>query len=145
MIRNFIEILSDQTRILNSLVTLASVLHKSLLNYDTPMVEKVTSKQEDAMARLSELEEERLELIMKWLKLSRMEADSLRLSTIEHNLNGRAKEIISELKQKISSLNTELNKLNRENRILANKARYSVSNILHMLGSDQNAMCNVKV
>ena len=145
MIRKFVEILSEQTRLLNNLVTLASVLHKSLLNYDTPMIEKVTVKQDEVIAMISAQEEDRLILMMEWLKLDRMEANNLRLSTIERNLNGRAKEIVSELKSKISSLNTELEKLNRENRILANKARYSVANILHMLSSDHNAMCNVQV
>jgi len=145
MLKKLIEYLVEEERLLRKLLKLANDLNRAFTRFDSISIERVSEKQDFVIKQLSRMEEKRLDLIMGWLKLSKKEAYNLKLSTIERNAKGTEKEEIRVIRESIGNINQQLIDINRNNRILGNRSRYSVNNIMKMLTNGKNVVLNVKV
>jgi hypothetical protein len=145
MFKKFIEILKKEIRALEVLLFFTEKQHNSLRDYNISEIEKNTFDIEDAVKKLAKIEEERIEFFINWFKISKKEAQMLKLSTLEKNLKGDALILIQKLKTQLNELNTKINHYNRQNKILTNRAKYSVNNIMKMLSNSHKTVFNVKV
>ena len=145
MLKELIKQLIEEEKILKKLISAVSEQNQAFIDYDTNKISVLNNLQDDLLHRLSQHETERINLLCTWLKINKKEAYNLKLSTIERNLKGDAKSIVSKLKNSFAELNAQLIDLNRNNRILANRARFSINNILKMFADGKNVVLNVKV
>lgn len=145
MLKLLIEYLGEEEKLLKKILKLANDLNKAFIRFDSASIERVSDKQDFVLKQLSRMEEKRIDLLMQWLKLNKEEAHNLKLSTIERNIKGPEKDQIKNLKESIGSINTQLLEINRNNKILGNRSRYSVNNIMKTLTNGKNVVLNVRV
>ena len=145
MIKQFLDILEKEEIILSQLVLVTEYQNRALIEYKTSSVPDIIIKQESLLSQLSKIENERIRMFMEIFKISRVEAVNLKLSMIEGKLKGDNALAVKELRMSIAKLNSKLIKLNNENRILANRGKQSINNIIKTLNQNNNAVFNVRI
>lgn len=137
--------LKHEYKLLLELISLAEKQQDALVKFNMGELEAIARYQEDAARRLREAEESRIRLLMAWLGAPRNEAAKIRLSALEpHFVNDELREI-RRIRAGLRKLLTDLHNINMTNRVLANKARSTVSRILSVFTNGSNHVCNVRV
>lgn len=145
MIEKLLLYLKYEEQLIDELVSIAEKQQIALIKYNLPELERLTAYQEETSKLLHQTEESRINLIATWLGLSKKEASSIWLSEIEQKVKT---EELAELRQIKKSLSIKINKLsnlNSTNRLLANRARNNVNQIISVISDGNNHLCNVKV
>lgn len=145
MINRILDILTREEKILTDLVLITEYQNRALVEYKTSNIPEIIFKQDNLLGQLSKIEQERIELFIEIFKISRVEAVNLKLSMIENKLKGDSKTKVNSLRTSIAKLNNKLIQLNNENRILANRGKQSINNIIRTLNQNNNAVFNVKI
>lgn len=145
MIKQFLDILEREEVILSQLVLVTEYQNRALIEYKTSNVPDIISKQDLLLSQLSKIENERINLFMNIFKITRSEAVNLKLSMIENKLKGDNALAVKHLRTTIAKLNNKLIQLNNENKILANRGKQSINNIIRTLNQNNNAVFNVKI
>lgn len=145
MINKFLDILEKEEIILSQLVLVTEYQNRALIEYKTSSVPDIINKQDSLLSQLSKIENERIKMFMEIFKISRVEAVNLKLSMIEGKLKGDNALAVKKLRMSIAKLNSKLIKLNNENRILANRGKQSINNIIKTLNQNNNAVFNVRI
>lgn len=145
MVNKFLDILTREEKVLSDLVLITEYQNRALVEYKTSNIPEIITKQDNLLGQLSKMEQERIDLFMELFKISRKEAVNLKLSMIENKMKGDNKEKVKALRTSIAKLNNKLIQLNNENRILANRGKQSINNIIRTLNQNNNAVFNVKI
>lgn len=146
MDEKFVEFLKREKELTEKLLMLSNRLREALMSQRQDMIEKISQDQHIITSKLKEMEERRLRYVVSKLSISRVEASQLKLSDIEKNTEGENKIELRRLRIAMKKIVAELQEVNKTNRLLSNRARNSVSNIITAL-SNRNGrkVCDVKV
>lgn len=145
MLAKLFGFLKYEKQLLAELVELAEKQQKALVHFDMSALNDVSSSQEHLALNLRKVEEQRIDFIMNWLRISRNDAHQMQLSSIESKLQGESHSELKSMRENLKGLIDKLNNLNTTNRILANRAKHSVSQSLSSLTNGSNHVYNVKV
>ena len=129
---------------MSELVELAEKHREALIKFDVADIEKYSVYQEETAKSLNEVEQQRLTYFMTWLGITRVEAMNLHLSQVEPFFKEDEAVQIKVIRNKMKDLLSKLSNYNSINRVLANRARNSVRDILAAFSGSSN-VCNVKV
>lgn len=137
--------LSEEKELMEQLVEMTTLQKNALVKYDIAGLENITMRQWEISKEMRQVEDQRLTLISSWLGIKKADAIKLKLSDImllmkEENTSefGRIKSDIRNLLQVLQG-NFSLN------RVLANRARNSIGELLHNMSNGDNHVCNVKI
>jgi predicted nucleotide-binding protein (sugar kinase/HSP70/actin superfamily) len=145
MLSTLLTFLKYEEQLLRELMSLSEQQQNALIKFNTPQLEKVTSYQAEIQKNLKNAEDKRIQLLMTSFGITRMEATNLYLSSI---LKRFPKEEVTELEKIRMSMKDMVNKLHSQNtinRVLANRARRNVREILGFFTNGSNQVCNVTV
>ncbi len=145
MLDKLTRFLVHEKDILNELVGLAEKQQRALVEYDINALNEIVSYQEALSKNLRETEEKRIRLLMNWLQISRSEAMKIRLSAIERSLKGAEQENMKMIRMELDDLMSRFKTCNTTNRVLANKGKNSVSQMLAMFKNGRSSVCNVTI
>lgn len=145
MIDKLIKYLEHEQHLISELVRLAERQQRALVKYDIRELDEITSYQESIAKSLRGLEDQRISFLMAWLGLNRSQAANLRLSAIESKLKNEDFNNIKSLRTNLKNLITNLQNLNNTNKVLANRARHSVRDMMNLFTSANRHVFNVKV
>ncbi len=137
------EILEKEFRIINEMVETAEQQQEALRQYDIISIERTTLKLNELSREMKQFEEERINFLIKVLRLSRKEALTAKLTEIANKI-----EIADSILQKrgeITQLIEKLAYISSLNRLLINRALMSINEILSTLSNPQNSVCNVRI
>ncbi len=137
--------LEYEQNILENLVKLAEKQQRALILYNITELEQITSQQAELSKTLRQAEEQRINLLMTWLNLPRKDAIGLQMSKLEEMLEGTEKVMIGKFKTRFAGIVEKLTSLSILNRLLANRARNSVGELLAFLTNGTNHVCNVRI
>ncbi len=118
---------------------------EALVKFDIKALESVVEQQLDCSKKLRQIEEKRIKLMMVWLSIPMKDAVKIRLSSIEKHCKGVDLIKIKRFKEDINNVVADILSTNSTNRVLANRARSSVQQILSVFTNGLNHVCNVKV
>lgn len=141
---NIFKYLDYQKKVLFELIELAKLQQTALVHFDMNSLEEITAKQDANQNNLRKAEELRINFIIEWLGVARTKASNLKLSDLKSFASMQNHNKIDTYKDDTAKLINELNALNTTNRILANRAKHSVSTMLSIF-TDGNKVCNVKI
>jgi len=82
---------------------------------------------------------------MAWLKIPKAEAAGLKLTSLESHLKKDEINEIRNIRKNLRDLVNKLQQTNITNRLLANRGRASVREILSVFSNGNNVVCNVKI
>ena len=145
MLTKLFTYLKHEQQLLIQLVSLAEEQQQALVKYNISRLEEVTRFQEEVAASLRNAEEQRINMLMNWLKISRAKAIGLKLSAVEKYFKDEELLEIRKLKVNLKKLLTTLKSVNSNNRILSNRAKRSVNEVLEIFTSGSRHVCNVTV
>ncbi|MGA2297536.1 MAG: flagellar export chaperone FlgN [FCB group bacterium] len=145
MLSTLLTFLKYEEQLLRELISLSEQQQNALIKFNTPQLEKVTSYQAEIQKNLRNAEDKRIMLLMTSFGITRMEATNLYLSSI---IKKFPREEVTELEKIRMSMKDMVNKLHSQNtinRVLANRARKNVREILGFFTNGSNQVCNVTV
>ncbi|HOK14141.1 MAG TPA: flagellar protein FlgN [Candidatus Kapabacteria bacterium] len=145
MLAKLFNFLQFEQQLLQEMIRLAERQKVALVKFNIKELEEITSFQEELAKSLRQAEEQRIAYLMSWLNISRTEALKLKLSTIEKQFPNEDTKELRKLKRNLAKLVNILQDLNLTNRVLANRAKSNVSNILAVLSNGNNYVCNVQI
>ena len=143
MEQQLLKYLKIEAKIIDELIELAEYQQKMLIEFKLYQITDITEMQDRATDELQKATYERISYTAKMLEMTFNEGKNLKLSEIakEFDLNQNAEEIKLFFKQKIE----KLQEVNSMNRLLANRAKHSVSDMISYLVTEDKQMCNVQV
>ena len=146
MDEKFIDFLKREKELTEKLLMLSNRLREALMSQRQKKKKKISQDQHLITAKLKEMEERRLRYMVSKLSISRVEASQLRLSEIEKTVEGENKIDLRRIRIAMKKIVAELQEVNTTNRLLSNRAKTSVSNIISVLNSrNGRKVCDVKV
>lgn len=146
MDEKFVDFLKREKELSEKLLMLSGRLREALMSQRQDLVEKISQDQHIITAKLKEMEERRLRYMVSKLSISRVEASQMRLSEIEKTVEGENKIELRRIRIAMKKIVSELQEVNTTNRLLSNRAKNSVSNIITALNSrNGRKVCDVKV
>lgn len=145
MLAKLFNYLQFEQQILQELIRLAEKQQTALVKFNVTELEEITSYQEELAKGLRRAEEQRISYIMAWLGISRGEAVKLRLSSLEKGVASEEIQELRTIKRNLTKLVNNLQEMNLTNRVLANRAKSSISTMMSVLTNGRNHVCNVTV
>jgi len=145
MLSNLFQFLLHEKQLLKELIELAERQQKALVEYKIEDLEEITTCQAELSKSLREAEERRLSMLAATLNVTRIDAANMTMTMLERYFDSDELHELRRLKHELRSLTNSLRNLNLVNRVLTNRARRSVSDILSMFRNGFNHVCNVKV
>lgn len=145
MFEKFIECLNVEKDVIEKLVELAKTQQQCLIKFDISQLNEITPNQDYLQKQLKGYEEYRVKLLMKWLDINSNDALSLKLTTLEKKLNKKDMAILKPIRIELQKLVLELQSLTNTNRVLVNRAKNSVQNIMNLFTRNGNQIVNKKI
>lgn len=145
MFDKFIDCLRAEKDFIVKLVELAKKQQNCLISFDISQLNEITPNQEFLQKQLREYEEYRVKLLMNWLGINSNDALSLKLSTLEKKLDKENMKKLRPLRLELQKLVLELQSLTNTNRVLVNRAKSSVQNIMSLFTRNGNQIVNRKI
>ena len=142
---NLLTYLKYEKQLLKEMVILAQKQQSALIKFNTNELDRITSYQFEVSKNLKQAEEKRIKMLMTMFGISRAEASKMKLSNIIEKMNKQEVLEFETMKGEMSTLIGSLQQFNTLNRVLANRARNSVREILTILTNGTNNVCNVTV
>jgi hypothetical protein len=137
--------LQYEYQLLQEMIRLAERQQVALVKYHISELSEITSFQEALIKSIRDAENKRISYLMEWMGIGMKEATELQLSAIierikDDSICSEIKNIRSELRKSIERLYN----LNATNRLLTNRARTNVKDIIGYITGGKN-VCNVEV
>jgi flagellar biosynthesis/type III secretory pathway chaperone len=145
MLTNLFSYLKHEQNLLKELLTLADKQQKALIKFNTKELESITAYQVEVSTGLKDAEEHRITMLMNLFGIARKDAVNLTLSSLERYYQGEDLDEIRQLRLELRALTSKLQSINTMNRVLANRARNSVGELLSVFTNGTNRICNVKI
>ncbi|MFP4528975.1 MAG: flagellar protein FlgN [Candidatus Kapaibacterium sp.] len=137
--------LKHEQQLIKELIAMAELQQKALVEFRLSELEKIAGYQESLAQNLRDAEEQRIRMLMAWLGAQRRDVVNMRLSALEKFFQSEELMELKKLKKSMRAMLERLQALNTTNRVLSNRARKSVQNIISVFTDGRNHVCNVKV
>ena len=137
--------LQYEYQLLQEMIRLAERQQVALVKYHISELSEIISFQEALIKSIRDAEKIRIAYLMEWLGIGMKEATEMQLSEIIERIDNE--EITNELKnirQDLRKTMEQLYNLNSTNRLLTNRARMNVKELLGYVTGGK-AVCNVEV
>lgn len=145
MLEKFKIFIDYEKNLMEHLVFLAEKQKEALIHFKISDLELIASQMAEVSKKIRQAEEQRINLLISWLGISRKEAVNITLTVLAEKVDDENKESVIEFKNHMAALLSKFTSLNIVNRLLANKARNSVAEMLAFLTNGSNHVCNVKI
>ena len=144
MLPKLLTYLKHEEQLISEMINLSQKQQRALVKYDIQELEQITAYQEETSKYMKEAEEQRINLLMAWLKISKKEAVSMWLSDLENVVHPEELTEVRNIRLSLSKKLNALNALNTTNRLLSNRAKNNVGQMLSVFANG-NHVCNVRV
>ncbi|MDX9790899.1 MAG: flagellar export chaperone FlgN [Candidatus Kapabacteria bacterium] len=145
MIEKLMVYLRYEEQLLEELVGLAQEQQKALVLLNLTDLDDISRKQEEMLANLKQAEDARIKFMMDWLKITRTSASKMTMSQILNFSDKNNYSVLQLMQESMNSLSNQLVNLNMANRVLSNRAKNSVTELISILTNGTNNVCNVRV
>ncbi|MFA5512673.1 MAG: flagellar export chaperone FlgN [Candidatus Kapaibacterium sp.] len=145
MIEKLMVYLRYEEQLLEELVGLAQEQQKALVLLNLTDLDDISRKQEEMLSNLKQAEDARIKFMMDWLKITRTSASKMTMSQILNFSDKNNYSVLQLMQESMNSLSNQLVNLNMANRVLSNRAKNSVTELISILTNGTNNVCNVRV
>lgn len=137
--------INREEAMIEELLRLAERQQKALVTFDTSSLNEITKYQNSINSDLRKMEEQRINFLMNWLKISRQDAMALKLSELDDKFEATMKEEIISIRESLRLKIEKLNSMNRENKVLTNRALRVNGEMLNEITKGNQGVLNAKV
>lgn len=137
------EILEKEYQLIKEMLETAELQQEALRQYDIVSIERTTLKLNELSREMKQFEEERINFLIKELRLTRREALTAKLTELAKKIE--IAHSILQKREEITQIIEKLANISSLNRLLINRALMSINEILSTLSNPQNSVCNVRI
>lgn len=145
MFTKFITFLKFEEQLVSELVRLSERQQKALVNNNIKELEEITSYQVELQKNLRKAEDQRMTILATWLNINRSMAASLKLSDLAKYLKKNEMKELIIVQNNFENLIARLMNLNTINRVLLNRARNGIREMLDFLTNGTQNVCNIRI
>jgi hypothetical protein len=145
MIDKLMIYLRYEEQILQDVVDLAKEQQRALVTMNLSQLEDISQRQEELLSNLKRAEDARINFMVEWLKITRTSASKMTMTQIMNFSDKQNYSVLSLMQESMNTLTNQLVSLNLTNRILSNRAKHSVGELIGILTNGTNNVCNVRV
>ncbi len=145
MFAKFLTFLKFEEQILAEILRLSEKQQFAIINHNIKELEEINSYQNELNKNLFKAEQERMQILANWLNINIANIKNLKISDLKKYLT---KEEYKELVKIQNNFKTMIDKIynnNNTNKILINKAKQNIKEMLDFLTNGTQNVCNYKV
>jgi len=141
--KRLFEIIEKEYVLLKNMLKVAEEQKNALVKYEINAVERATTKLNEIAKELKNYENERINLLVGELKLSRKQAYTMNLTELSKIID--IPESTIKKKEEMRQMIEMFASVNSLNKLLANRALSSIGEILSTLSNQNNSVFNVRI
>jgi outer membrane PBP1 activator LpoA protein len=141
--KRLFEIIEREYELLKNMLKVAEEQKNALVKYEINAVERATTKLNEIAKELKNYENERINLLVGELKLSRKQAYTMNLTELSKIID--IPETTIKKKEEMRQMIEMFASVNSLNKLLANRALSSIGEILSTLSNPNNSVFNVRI
>lgn len=145
MVDKIIQVVELEKTLLHELLEIVLKQQSSLVKLRIAELAELSNYQEEISKKIRSLELSRLNMVASYLSISRSEASTITMSELAKYVNHDDSEKLLNLRDSMKEIHTKLYNGLLTNRLLANRARVSFSNILSIVTNGSNQIYNVEI
>lgn len=145
MINKIIQIVELEKALLEELLKIVQKQQVALVKLKITELAELSNYQEEISKKIRSLELSRLNMVASFLGITRSEASSITMSELSRYVNHNEGVQLLKYRDEMKEVHTRLYNGLLTNRLLANRAKVSFSNILSLVTNGTNQIYNVKV
>jgi hypothetical protein len=130
MIDKLMIYLRYEERLLEDLVKLAKIQQSTLIKMQLADLEEISLQQEEMLTNLKNAEEARIKFLMEWLNITKSSATKITMSQIINYSETNNYSVLLLMQESMNSLTNQLVNINIANKILTNRAKNSVNDLI---------------
>lgn len=145
MVDKIIQVVELEKTLLNELLEIVLKQQTALVKLKIAELAELSNYQEEISKKIRSLELSRLNMVASYLSISRSEASTITMSELAKYVNHEDSEKLLLLRDAMKEIHTKLYNGLLTNRLLANRAKVSFSNILSIVTNGSNQIYNVEI
>jgi hypothetical protein len=145
MIERLMVYLRYEEQLLQDLVSIAKEQQRALVTMNFGDLDDISQRQEDMLSNVKRAEEARIKFMMEWLNITKTSASKITMTQILNFSDSNNFSVLQLMQESMNSLTNQLVNLNLANRVLSNRAKHSVTELISILTNGTNNVCNVRV
>ncbi len=145
MVDKIIQVVELEKTLLHELLEIVLKQQSALVKLKIAELAELSSYQEEISKKIRSLELTRLNMVASYLSITRSEASTITMSELAKYVNHEDSDKLLALRDSMKELHTKLYNGLLTNRLLANRARISFSNILSIVTNGSNQIYNVEI
>ncbi len=145
MINKIIQVVELEKSLLEELLKIVQKQQVALVKLKITELAELSNYQEEISKKIRSLELSRLNMVASFLGITRSEASSITMSELSRYVNHNEGVQLLKYRDEMKEIHTRLYNGLLTNRLLANRAKVSFSNILSLVTNGTNQIYNVKV
>lgn len=145
MFSKFITFLKFEEQLLSELVRLSQRQQLAIVRNDIREIQEINSYQVELNKNLLKAEEDRFLILTNWLKINKSDSRKLKLSELKKYINKEEAKELQRIQKSFEVLINQLYTLNNTNRMLINRARISIKEMIDFITNGTQNVCNIKV
>lgn len=145
MFSKFITFLKFEEQLLSELVRLAQRQQLAIVKNDIREIQEINSYQMELNKNLLKAEEDRFLILTNWLKINKSDSRKIKLSDVKKYINKEEAKELQRIQKNFELLINQLFTLNNTNRMLINRARINIKEMIDYITNGTQNVCNFKV
>lgn len=145
MFYKFLTFLKFEEQLLNELLRLSQRQQTAIVKNNIQEIQEINSYQSELNKNLLKTEDERMLILSNWLNISRADSRKVKISDLKKYLNKDEVKELQKVQKNFDSLVSQLLTTNNTNRMLINRARINIKEMIDYLTNGTQNVCNIKV
>ncbi|HRP02074.1 MAG TPA: flagellar export chaperone FlgN [Candidatus Kapabacteria bacterium] len=145
MFYKFLTFLKFEEQLLNELLRLSQRQQTAIVKNNIQEIQEINSYQSELNKNLLKTEEERMLILSNWLNISRADSRKVKISDLKKYLSKDEVKELQKVQKNFDSLVSQLLTTNNTNRMLINRARINIKEMIDYLTNGTQNVCNIKV
>ncbi len=145
MIERLMVYLRYEEQLLQDLVSIAREQQRALITMNLGDLDDISQRQDEMLSNLKRAEEARIKFMMEWLNITKTSATKMTMTQIINFSDENSFSVLQLMQDSMNTLTNQLVNLNLSNRVLSNRAKHSITELISILTNGTNNVCNVRV
>jgi len=145
MFTKFLTFLKYEEQLLGEILRLSEKQQNAIIKHNIKELEEINSYQNELNKNLFKAEQERMQILANWLNINSYNVKEIKLSDLKKFISKDEYKELIKIQNNFKQLTDKIYNLNNTNKILINKAKQSIKEMIEFLTNGTQNVCNYKV
>jgi len=145
MFTKFLTFLKYEEQLLGEILRLSERQQNAIIKHNIKELEEINSYQNELNKNLFKAEQERMQILANWLNINSYNVKEIKLTDLKKFISKEEYKELVKVQNNFKQLTDKIYNLNNTNKILINKAKQSIKEMIEFLTNGTQNVCNYKV